>query len=116
MKNAVHILTMIFCLGIFLIPKQNFYAQNTETEKCCTSSSEKSDCCKDQKKNPEKGCQENCCSACHTCNTFISFPLAKAEKLNTEFKKDFFKKSSFVYKSPSFSFYLKEIWQPPKIG
>ena len=116
MKSVFNIFLLIFCLGIFVLPKQEAYAQNFETEECCQSSSEKSDCCNDDDKNSENHCTDNCCSACHTCSSCLSFAIAKVEKYSPEFKNNFFKKSNFIYKSPSFSLYLKEIWQPPKLG
>jgi len=99
-----------------MIPKQVFAVQNTGMEQCCKTKSEKKNCCNDKKQNPENHCKDNCCSGCHTCSSYVNFAFVKSEKINPDLKKINNKKANFIYKSPVFSFHLKEIWQPPKIG
>jgi len=116
MKNIISVFLMILCLGTFIVPKQVFAMQTTETEQCCKTKSEKKDCCKNQKQNAENHCKDNCCSGCHTCSSCVSFAFVKNQKIHHKLRKELSKKTNFIYKSPVFSFYLKEIWQPPKIG
>ncbi|MBB4806699.1 hypothetical protein HNP38_001995 [Chryseobacterium defluvii] len=115
------ILTIIFCLGIFLIPKDNFYAQAAQ-ENCCKADSKTDDCCKnhhssssDDHQGKTKSCSDNCCSFCAASYTFIETPFSKS--LNPElsyYKAN--KNLQFRYSAPHISDRLKEIWQPPKIA
>ena len=116
MKNVLNIVILIFCLGLFLIPKQNFYAQTENIETCCETKSDKSDCCNHKKEDSNKSCQDNCCSACHTCTSYVGQAISKTEKQLSNFVIISFEKANFAYSSPSFSYDLKDIWQPPKIG
>lgn len=121
--KLVQIITIIFCLGIFLIPKDNFYGQKME-ETCCKKSSG-SDCCKKQhqehskenhnKKQKNSSCNDDCCSYCAICYSFIETPLSRSLKLDISFDKTN-KNLHFQYSDPYISGRLKEIWQPPKIG
>lgn len=121
--KLVQIITIIFCLGVFVIPKDNFYAQNME-ETCCAKSLA-DDCCtkkhqehskenhnKDQKKS---SCNDDCCSYCAICYSFIETPFSKGLKLDISLYKTN-KNLYFQYSDPYISGRLKEIWQPPKIG
>ncbi|KQT24267.1 hypothetical protein ASG22_09650 [Chryseobacterium sp. Leaf405] len=115
------IITIIFCLGIFLIPKDDFYAQNKK-EDCCKSNSEMS-CCKnnhkehskDNHKEQKSSCTDDCCSTCATCYTFIETPFSKSLQLEYSYYKSN-KNLQFEYSDPHISDRLKEIWQPPKIA
>jgi len=117
------IITIIFCLGIFLIPKDNFYAQASQ-ETCCKSDS-KMDCCKnshkdhstkkDNDKEKQSSCNDDCCSSCVLCYTFIETPFSKSLYLEFSYYKAN-KNLQFQYSDPHISDGLKEIWQPPKIG
>ncbi|WP_346983799.1 hypothetical protein [Chryseobacterium sp. POE27] len=120
--KLVQIITIIFCLGIFLIPKDNFYAQNMQ-ESCCKKSSG-SDCCKKQHKEnskenhhkkQKKSCNDDCCSSCATCYSFIETPFSKGFKMDISYYKAN-KNLQFQYSDPYIFDRLKEIWQPPKIG
>lgn len=106
----------MFCLGIFLIPKDNFYAQFSK-ENCCKNNSKK-DCCKTkhkESKEEKNTCTDDCCSSCIACFTFIETPSSKNLYLElTLFKSN--KNSPFEYSDPYISDRLKEIWQPPKLG
>lgn len=114
------ILIIIFCLGIFLIPKDNFYAQSAQ-ETCCKANS-KMDCCKNHKSPSKNGhnektkssCNDDCCSFCITCFTFIETPLSKSIFFEFSYYKTN-KSLQFQYSDPYISDSLKEIWQPPKI-
>ncbi|AYN00585.1 hypothetical protein EAG08_09900 [Chryseobacterium sp. 3008163] len=112
-------LLIIFCLGIFLIPKNNFYTL-TSQENCCNTESNTHSCCeKDDdshdKKNGESSCNDDCCSLCMTCHNFVENLSAKTLFFNhTPFKTD--KSLEFQYSDPHISDSLKDIWQPPKLG
>lgn len=121
--KLVQIITIVFCLGIFLIPKDNFYAQNMQ-ETCCKESSESS-CCKKQhtehskenhsNKQKNSSCHDDCCSYCATCYSFIETPFSRSLKLDISYYKSN-KNLHFQYSDPYLSGRLREIWQPPKIG
>ncbi|MCJ8152597.1 hypothetical protein MKJ01_02330 [Chryseobacterium sp. SSA4.19] len=117
------IIAIIFCLGIFLIPKDNFYAQHLQ-EKCCTDSG--TDCCKsrhsehskDKQKKEQKSssCNDtNCCSTCVLCYSFIETPFSRSLQLEISYYKAR-KNLHDQYTDPHLSDRLKEIWQPPKLG
>lgn len=117
------IIAIIFCLGIFLIPKDNFYAQISQ-ENCCKSESGM-DCCKNDhqqhsrddhnKKEQKSSCTDNCCSTCLACYTYIETPFSKSLQLEYSYYKSN-KNLQFEYSDPYISDRLKEIWQPPKIA
>ncbi|REC80587.1 hypothetical protein DRF60_00865 [Chryseobacterium elymi] len=115
-----HILTVIFFLGIFLVPKDSFYSQSMQ-DTCCKAKAEKSSCCKnhtseDSKNNTTKSsCNDDCCSTCVACYTYIETPFSK----NLHFELSYYKANKnpqFQYSPPHLSDRLKEIWQPPKLG
>ncbi|WP_146939762.1 hypothetical protein [Chryseobacterium hagamense] len=119
------IITLIFCLGTFLVPKDNFYAQNMQ-ETCCKKDSEMSCCKKDHqhqqhskenhgKEQTQSSCNDDCCSACVTCYTYIETPWLKNSQAEIPYYQSD-KNLPFGYSDPYFSDRLKEIWQPPKIG
>ncbi|PWN68422.1 hypothetical protein C1631_017145 [Chryseobacterium phosphatilyticum] len=115
-----HILTIVFCLGIFLVPKDSFYAQSMQ-KTCCKEESKKSDCCKNhsskdhQEDQKKSSCNDDCCSSCIACFTFIETPFSKNLRLELSYYKAN-KNPQFQYSDPYLSDRLKEIWQPPKIG
>ncbi|KXH83110.1 hypothetical protein [Chryseobacterium kwangjuense] len=115
-----HILAIVFCLGIFLVPKGSLFSQSAQ-ENCCKSQSEKSDCCKDHSSKDSKdtskhsSCNDDCCSTCVTCFTYIETPFSKNLHLELSYYKAS-KNFQFQYSAPYLSDRLKEIWQPPKIG
>ncbi|WP_241485953.1 hypothetical protein [Chryseobacterium angstadtii] len=111
---------MVFFLGIFLVPKDGFYSQPMK-DTCCKAKSEKSDCCKNHSSECSKdhktksSCNDDCCSSCATCYTYIETPFSK----NLHFELSYYKTNKnpqFQYVAPHLSDRLKEIWQPPKIG
>ncbi|KAA0126850.1 hypothetical protein FY557_15575 [Chryseobacterium sp. SN22] len=119
------IITLIFCLGIFLVPKDNFYAQNRQ-ETCCKNDSEMSCCKKDHqhqqhskenhgKQGKKSSCNDDCCSTCVTCYNYIETPYAKNPQAEIPYYQSD-KNLPFEYSDPYLSGRLKEIWQPPKIG
>ena len=68
---------MIFCLGIFIFPKQNFISTSEmsdccKTEKNCCGKSEKKSC--HSKKNDKKSCEGNCAN-CHSCCSTVVINL-----------------------------------------
>lgn len=113
----------IFCLGVFLIPKQNVYAMTLPTNNCCSANStEESDCCQpahnshSKNKDSQESCTDNCCHNCATCH---NIPTIAIIKLTTEYSVSCTeyqsRESNFDYSDPHFSNHLDEIWQPPKI-
>ncbi|WP_246008746.1 hypothetical protein [Chryseobacterium lactis] len=115
-----HILAIVFCLGIFLVPKDSFYAQSMQ-QTCCKEESKKNDCCKNHSSKEHKGdstkssCNDDCCSTCVACFTFIETPFSKNMRLELSYYKAN-KNPQFHYSAPYLSDRLKEIWQPPKLG
>ena len=115
----IQVLLIVFCLGIFLIPKDNFYAQASQ-ENCCKTGDKEDSCCeKDHSKHDEKdgesSCKDDCCSYCMTCHTFVENISSKTVVFNySPFKTE--KKLDFPYSNPYISNSLKDIWQPPKLG
>ena len=119
--KPIQLLLIIFCLGIFLIPKDNFYAQASK-ENCCKSESKMSCCEKSHDnhnskdgKSKHKSCNDDCCSSWMTCKTFVENNFAK----NNTWGIPSFKTISKIqvqYADPYISNGLKEIWQPPKLG
>ncbi|WP_238584505.1 hypothetical protein [Chryseobacterium sp. Leaf180] len=115
-------LLIIFCLGIFLIPKDNFYAQASQ-ESCCKTSSSSSCCEKNSNKDhhsndsgkSNKSCTDDCCSFCMTCHTFIQNSFAKKSFWNFHFIEKA-EKNYAQYTNPYVSNSLKKIWQPPKLA
>ena len=124
MSRKLKLFLIIFSLGIFILPKQIFFAQNPAMS-CCTSQSVKETCCKTDNtkhgsKKPchksNKDCDGNCVS-CNTCSFSATvFAAVKAFK-NTE-NQHFVEinKANFNYICPAISDIFSKIWQPPKIG
>ena len=113
------LLIIILCLGLFIIPKQNFYAQQTEMS-CCKTDSKKTDCCthhktsSDKQNHSKKSCND-CCKDCSFSANFhyvIHFDELLREDTHTALAQS----NRFEYKNPYISFSLHQIWQPPKIG
>jgi len=117
--KQLQVLLIIFCLGIFLIPKDNFYAQISQ-ENCCKTDSKADSCCeKDHNSHNEKdeksSCNDDCCSSCMTCYTFVENLSSKAIFVELSlFHTD--KNLQFQYSDPYISDSLEDIWQPPKLG
>ena len=113
----IQVLLIIFCLGIFLIPKDNFYAPQ---ENCCKTGTKKHSCCEKDHSNrgnkeDKSSCKDECCSLCVTCTNFVENLAAKILFFNhSPFKTD--KKLEFQYSDPYISDSLKDIWQPPKLA
>lgn len=115
------ILAILFCLGIFLIPKDNFYVQASQ-ETCCKKESKS--CCKNHNtsskdkhsKDSKSSCNDDCCTFCVACAPFLEITSSKnlvyLEFLNLSLTKN----GQFQYADPYLSDSLKEIWQPPKLG
>ncbi len=70
---------------------------------------------KDNKNDSKKSCNDDCCSSCIACFTFIETPFSKNLRLELSYYKAN-KNPQFQYSDPYLSDRLKEIWQPPKIG
>lgn len=119
MAKQLHILLMVFCLGIFIFPKQNALPQKEEMS-CCQKETTK-DCCA-SKEAPKESKEQNhsCegdCSQCGGCAVSIvllipsqvSFPLEKSSTYISQ-------KVETPYLQPSLSAPNQAIWQPPKIS
>ncbi|MCD9854343.1 hypothetical protein LUD75_06485 [Epilithonimonas sp. JDS] len=114
---------MIFCLGIFVFPKQNFNAQVAQSS-CCESQSNNSDCCEkedasskscshDSKK--EKDCKDNC-TTCKTCSSGFVFSVV-LNNFDNKLRTPIFQienQYSYYSQSPLARAFI--IWQPPKLG
>lgn len=116
--KQLQVLLIVFCLGIFLVPKDNFYAQISQ-ENCCKTDSKADNCCdKDHNshnKNEKSSCNDDCCSSCMTCCTFVENISGEAIFVEISlFQTD--KNIQFQYSDPYFSDSLEDIWQPPKLG
>ena len=119
MAKKILILMMIFCLGIFFFPKQNFISTSEtsdccKTEKNCCGKSEKKSC--HSKKNDKKSCEGNCAN-CHSCCSTLVFNLENKTILDFDKNQKFTsKKVESFYLQPHLSSLFISIWQPPKIG
>nr|WP_314493841.1 hypothetical protein [uncultured Chryseobacterium sp.] len=110
---------MIICLGIFLIPKDNFYAQASH-ENCCKKDTSAKSCCEKSHNSPKKenqksSCNDDCCTSCTACTLYIdniadTFVYAEHSGFASN------PNLSFQYSDPYFSDRLRDIWQPPKLG
>lgn len=119
MAKNIQILIMIFCLGIFIFPKQNFFYTSEKsdcckTEKKCCDKSEKKTCHKEQK--GKKSCEGNC-SNCQSCSTTVVLSFENKNILKLENNPaNITKKVENIYLQPYISSLFISIWQPPKIG
>lgn len=119
MAKKIQILIMIFCLGIFIFPKQNFFSVNEKsdcckTEKSCCDKSEKKPC--HGKENNKKSCEGNCAS-CHSCGSTVVFNLENKNISEDAIHIEFYSpKVENLYLQPHLSSLFNSIWQPPKIG
>ena len=122
MAKKVQLILMIFCLGIFVVPKQIFFAKTQEMS-CCNNEKPTKSCCEKEKSSPCKdsknkhhSCDGNCTN-CSFCASSIAF-------LKVEFQNEFenisqhniSQKVENFYLQPSLSQLPKKIWQPPKIS
>ncbi|KQT22059.1 hypothetical protein ASG31_01585 [Chryseobacterium sp. Leaf404] len=120
--KPIQLLLIIFCLGIFLIPKDDFYAQVSQ-ENCCKTESKNKSCCGKEKENhhssdskkEHQSCKDDCCSTCATCHTFVENSFAKSNFWEIPTFSTI-QKIQFQYADPFISNSLEEIWQPPKLG
>lgn len=112
----MQLLLIIFCLGIFLIPKDNFYAQASQ-ENCCKT--EKTNSCCDNHDNHSqkdgKSCNDDCCSVCLVCTNLVEINYFKDSWVQFPAFENI-AKIRFQYSDPYISNSLEEIWQPPKLG
>ena len=123
MLRRLQLFFMIFCLGIFVFPKQNFNAQVAQSS-CCESKSNNSDCCEkedvsskscshDSKK--EKDCKDNC-TTCKTCSSGFVFSVV-LNNFDNKLRTPIFQienQYSYYSQSPLARAFI--IWQPPKLG
>ena len=122
MAKKIQILMMIFCLGIFIFPKQNISVDSEKqdcckTEKtCCDKEKSEKKSCHNDKKDDKKSCKGNC-SNCHSCCSTLVFNLENKTILDFDKNQKFTsKKVESFYLQPHLSSLFISIWQPPKIG
>lgn len=123
MTKYFKILLMIFALGIFVVPKQLFIAQNSEISCCNTEKPTKSCCDKEEKttpcedsKNKHHSCDGNC-SNCVFCSSSVVFLGVEFQNQISEISQtNISNKVENFYLQPSLSQLPKKIWQPPKIS
>lgn len=124
MLNTLHLILLILGLGIFIVPKQTMYAQNSIT--CADQSSKNMDCCKKEKtancpsdNSKKKPVKDNCsgdCDQCHSCTVQFVMNYFSPTSTTLIAQHLFPQKSLFEYKNFYFSSISENIWQPPKIG
>lgn len=122
MAKKFQLILMIFCLGIFVVPKQIFFAENKEMS-CCNKENSTKSCCDKEKPSPCKdsktkhhSCDGNC-SNCVFCSTSIVFLKVEFENKIEKFSQNnISNKVENFYLQPSLSDLPKKIWQPPKIS
>lgn len=121
MAKKVQFLLMIFCLGMFIFPKQLFSAQKQEMTCCEKEKTEKNCCDKSENSKPcdsnkSHSCDGNCTN-CRACSTSVVF---LAVEIKTELEKQnvlpISKQVENFYLQPNLSQLPKKIWQPPKIS
>lgn len=121
--KKIGIIAWIFCLGFFLIPKQNVYALAPQINNCCSTNLETdSGCCQTQddhhsdENDSKESCTDNCCHHCATCHSVPTPVFTKqiSEYIILPFE-NYSSDHNFDYSTPHFSNHLDEIWQPPKI-
>ncbi len=121
MARKLHILMIVFCLGVFIIPKQNVFAQIFQ-QSCCTTAGS-GDCCPTEQKDtkPCHGKEKKSCGAdctnCKSCTTTTAFTSGSSSlKVPCDPMVATGNLMDFCYLSPEFSDPAAKIWQPPKIG
>lgn len=122
MAKNIKIVLMIFCLGIFVFPKQIFFAETQEMS-CCKNEKPSKSCCDKEKSSPCKdsknkhhSCDGNCanCSFCSTSIAFLKVDFQNHIKRNSQ--NNISNKVENFYLQPNLSQLPKKIWQPPKIS
>jgi hypothetical protein len=121
MAKRIQILLIVFCLGAFIIPKQNFFAQTLQqsccdkkdTRDCCTPEKEDKQPCHENEKN---SCGDDCtsCKSCTASTVFTGSTVVEKITETPDFRSP--KSAKFSYLAPGFSDPNARIWQPPKIG
>ncbi|WP_125201743.1 hypothetical protein [Chryseobacterium sp. SC28] len=123
MLRKLQLLLMIFCLGIFIFPNQNFATAVSENS-CCEAQTQSSDCCKKEEKKSnscdhdskkDKNCKDNC-SSCKICNAGFVFSVI-LNSLDNALNAPIFEISNpFSYNPRTPLERSFNIWQPPKLG
>ncbi len=123
MAKHLKIIVMIFALGMFIVPNQMLFAQNTETA-CCTTEKSEKDCCSASKKSSpchdtskkSQSCNSNC-AKCTSCSLSVVFLGEETDKSLGEISSHAISnKVENFYLDPYLSQLSIAIWQPPKIG
>ena len=123
MFKTLKIFLLVMSLGIFILPKQMLFAQ--QTEMCCEQKSQKDDCCNKNKKeqchdenskDPPKNNCGNDCANCHSCSMHFVFNYISPEIYESAEKTFSAIQLNFGYGISFFSSDFHNIWQPPKIA
>ena len=121
MKKNLHIATLIFILGIFLMPTLNYACGTNAEKRCCKnempSKTEKKSCCESKKsENQNKPCGGKCGHSNCTV-TVINYSLIPLNDI--DFRNNAFvlsnKKQNFFYDDTFLSSGFTSVWLPPKI-
>lgn len=123
MFRTLKIFLIVLGLGIFILPKQMIFAQ--QTEQCCEPKTTETDCCKTDKKtdrhsekshgDSKKNDCSNDCTNCNSCSQHLVFNFLSPDFFNEATHQTVQKKLSFTYKISFYSSKIHHIWQPPKI-
>ena len=119
MLRTLKILFIVLGLGIFILPKQLVFAQNTI--ECCEQESTESDCCNTETpmschpENSKDDCADDC-SNCHSCTVHFVINFLSPETNDSANQQVFALQLNFDYGISYFSSTIQNIWQPPKIS
>lgn len=124
MFKSLKILLIVLGLGIFILPKQMLFAQQTEI--CCDQQNTAENCCDNpgqenchstdsNKNSKENNCADDC-SNCHSCATHFYFNAISPDYFEVERNEMQQISRLFCYGISFFDSELQNIWQPPKIA
>lgn len=118
MAKQLQMVFMVFCLGIFLFPRQTVMLQSQEMN-CCQKEQPSKDCCSkaspEEKKQDQHSCEGNCAD-CSGCSVPVVFLSANLQPLSFRKGVQISQKVENLYLQPHVSVPCPSIWQPPKIG
>ena len=116
------LIILLLGVGIFMLPKDVFFAQEPTANCCQTESKAKKCCAASEKPSPCQDAQNkshSCDGQCNHCsvNTFSAVFIAEQAYCSPiKILPSVSQKVENIYLNPQFSSLSKAIWQPPKIG
>jgi len=123
-SKSLKIFLIVLGLGIFVLPSQTLFAQ--ETEQCCDASQNQSECCDTQTSKPchdssgkKKSDKNNCgndCSNCHSCVVSMVFTSLSPENVLEDMTGFVSNEPVYPSKVQFFTSLFYPIWQPPKLA